>query len=141
MRTARAFVPLTLAVIACQPAARYLVTERAIDVGDGIRLCIGVAPADKDAVWWWRPGATGCDSRSTGPGVFHAEGATVSRSTPARRTAVGFRLGTHSATRPFIDVRLVVENGRMRAVESGASVALLPRESLDLPEAPPGGQR
>src|SRR5687768_9132925 len=84
---------------------RYQVTASPIDVGNGIRLCVAIDPADSQGVWWWGPGASGCASRSTGPGVFRADQATVSQSPP---TAVGFRLGTHSATRPFIDVRMVI---------------------------------
>jgi hypothetical protein len=131
---------LTFVLFACastsHPPARYLVTESPIDVGVGTGLCVAVDPADQHGIWWWQPGASGCGSRSTGPGVFHAEEATVSRPTPAGETALGFRVGTHSATRPFIEVRLVMKNGRMRALESGAEVAVQPRTVLDVPEMP-----
>jgi hypothetical protein len=70
--------------------------------------------------------------------VFRADQATVSQSPP---TAVGFRLGTHSATRPFIDVRMVIDGGEMRVEETADRVALQRRNDLELPELPPGGTR
>jgi hypothetical protein len=134
-------VPIALALIACratsqpQPLApRYLITESPIDVGLGIGLCVAVSPADQRGIWWWGPGATGCDSRSTGPGLFQAYEGTVSHPIPPGLIVVDFRLGTHSAARSFIDVRLVIEGEQMRAIESGARVSLLRRASLDVPE-------
>jgi hypothetical protein len=130
-------------LVACRPASQpqlsapgHVVTESPIDVGDGIRLCIAVDPAQSDGIKWWGPGSTGCDSRSTGPGLFHPDEATVSQSRPSAPITLGFRLGTHSASRPFIHVRLVVEDGRMRAVESGDHVLVRRRMSLDVPEIP-----
>jgi len=138
---------VVLAALACrstlQPrpsASQYLFTESAIDVGEGIELCIAVDPDDPQGVWWWMPGETGCTSRSSGPGLVHADQATVSRGTAEAPTTVGFRLGTHSARRRFIDVRLVVQDGRMRALESEAQVMLQPRGNLDVPEMPVKGR-
>lgn len=145
LRFRRGGLPLTvvLAAIACrsnlQPRpgdSRYLFTESAIHVGEGIELCLAVDPGDPQGVWWWMPGETGCTTRSSGPGLVHADQATVSRGTAAPRSTVSFRLGTHSARRPFIDVRLVVQDGRMRALESGAQVMLQTRANLDVPERP-----
>jgi hypothetical protein len=131
-------VVLGCAVVACHPpppaTPRYLVTARQIDVGDGIRLCVAVDPADPHGVWWWGAGESGCGSRSTGPAVFRAQEATVSPPRQGGQTEVSFRLGTHSARRPVIDVRLLLENGTMRAVESGAHVRLQRRNDLDIPE-------
>ena len=136
------------ALVACQQRSqpgpsvpRYLVTEQAIDVGVGTGLCVAVDPSDRRGIWWWEPGQSGCASRSTGPGVFHAEEARVSQTAPGGPTALSFRLGTHSAARPFIDVRLVVEDGAMRALESGARVPVQRRQDLDVPEVPATGRR
>jgi hypothetical protein len=138
---------VVLAALACratpQPRpsdSQYLFTESAIDVGEGIELCIAVDPGDPQGVWWWTPGEAGCTSRSSGPGLVHADAATVSRGTAAARTTVSFRLGTHSARRPFIDVRLAVQDGTMRALESGAQVMLQTRGNLDVPEMPMRGR-
>lgn len=142
-------IPLTLSLVAlalvgCRahtPVARYLVTESPIDVGVGTGLCLAVDPLDEHGIWWWQPGPTGCASRSTGPGVFHAAEGRVSRSTPEARTAVAFRLGTHSTTRPFVDVRLVVEDGSIRALDTGARATLQRRDDLEVPEMPAADRR
>ncbi len=117
---------------------RYLVTDSAIDVAMGIRLCVAVDPADKHGIWWWGPGATGCDSRSTGPDLFHPSDASVVRS--ADSTILSFRLGTHSDTRPFVDVRLKVAGTHMRSEETAAQVSLQRRTTLDVPLVPPRGR-
>jgi catechol 2,3-dioxygenase-like lactoylglutathione lyase family enzyme len=117
---------------------RYLVTSSAIDVGVGTGLCVAVDPHDPQGVWWWQPGASGCTSRSTGPTVFHADQAAVSRSAPPEVTSVAFRLGLISRTPSFLDIRLAIEDGRMRSLDTGAAVALQRRGDLDVPERPPG---
>lgn len=146
LRPGCALILLAFTALAChstlQPTtsvSRYLVTESPIHVGEGIGLCLAVDPTDRQGIWWWMPGESGCTTRSSGPGVIHAEGAQVSPPAPAAATALSFRLGTHSATRPFIDVRLTVEDGRMRAVETAAQVSLQDRENLDIPEQHPRG--
>jgi hypothetical protein len=119
-----------------QPAAdRYLVTASPIDVGDGIKLCLAMDPGDRRGLWWWEAGYTGCDSRSTGPDLFHPDDATVAGA--AGSTTIGFRLGTHSDTRPFIDVRLVLEDQMLRSLKSGARVAVQSRTTLDVTLRPP----
>lgn len=134
---------LVLALLACQPmgqgqsgAVRYLVTDTPLDVGVGPGLCVAVDPSDEHGVWWWEPGATGCSTRSTGPGVFPANRAVVPRPTPGAALAVTFRVGTHSTTRPFVDVRLAVGGGSMRALETGARARLVRRPDLDVQEKP-----
>ena len=133
-----------LFLLACGPVAcrfasqsqpsvpRYAVTASPIDIGVGSGLCVAVDPLDREGVWWWEPGASGCSSRSTGPGVFHAEHATVLQLAQSGPVALSFRLQTHSATRLFVDVRLVVEGGDMRAVETGARVPIRRRNDLDV---------
>ena len=120
-----------------QVDGRYLVTSSAIDVGVGPGLCLAVDPRDPHGAWWWQPGASGCTSRSTGPTVFHADRAVVSRSGQPEVTAVSFRMGTMSATRPFMDIRLAIEDSRMRSLDTGAAVDLQRRNDLDVPEKPP----
>jgi hypothetical protein len=101
---------LGLVLVACgskpdpqSAVPRYVVTARPIDIGVGSGLCIAVDPVDKLGVWWWEPGGSGCASRSTGPGVFHAEDPRVSQPAQSGPIAISFRLGTHSTTRPFVD--------------------------------------
>jgi hypothetical protein len=50
---------------------------------------------------------------------------------------VSFRLGTHSDTRPFVDVRLRVDGNQMRSEETGAQVSVKRRTALDVPLVPP----
>jgi hypothetical protein len=138
-------VPALLGCQSTPPSAphteRYLATERTIDVGVGPGLCVAVDLNDTAGVWWWEPGRSGCDSRSTGPDVFHPEAATVTRSAQSGAYEVGFRLGTHSPTRPFVDVRLLVESGTMKMAGSTEGVRLMRRADLAIPEMPPPGRR
>jgi hypothetical protein len=134
------------AVIACQSVApsrpseeRYLVTAIPINVGEGIKLCVAIDPDDQQGIWWWTSGETGCASRSSGPAPFRPEGASVSRTAPGS-TSIGFRLGTHSSARPFIDVGLIVEHATMRSLESQDTVSIQRRRDLDVPEMPMRGR-
>ena len=127
---------LVAAFAGCRPAPaveRYLVTERTIDVGVGTGLCIGVAPRDPAGVWWWEPGGTGCASRSTGA-VFHPEDARVTPPAGNGVQQVSFRLGVHSLTRPFVDIRLEIDKGTLRVAGTTAAVRLVPRPNLEIPE-------
>jgi len=112
---------------------RYVVTARPLDIGVGAGVCIAIDPADRQGVWWWEPGGSGCASRSTGPGVFHAEDATVSQSAKSGPISIRFHLGTHSMARPIVDVRLAIERDELRVVESGARVPTQRRNDLNVP--------
>jgi len=69
----------TASLLTAQTTVRYVVTASPINVGvvSGA-LCIAVDAHDQQGVWWWQPGKSGCSSRSTGPGVLHAEQAKFS---------------------------------------------------------------
>src|SRR5262245_4468688 len=138
-------------VAACAPAHtdapdhpyRYLTTEKPIAAGVPPGLCLAVDPTDPRGVWWWEPGLTSrgydsdCASRSTGPDLFPADQARVTQATKNGPVNVSFRLQTHSETRPYVDVRLVIEGGRMRGPGPNASVAVVGRNDLNIPEKPP----
>lgn len=138
-------IALALALAGCRTgsdarraATRYIVTAAPLDVGVVSRaLCIAVDPQDEHGVWWWEPGASGCGSRSTGPGVFPAERAAVGANRGARPIDVGFRLQLKRAPGTplpdFADVHLVVEADAIRARESGARVAIGRRTDLAVP--------
>jgi hypothetical protein len=119
-----------------QAPERYVVTASPINVGvvSG-RLCIAVDPLDRQGVWWWEPGRSGCSSRSTGPGVFHAQQAAVSSPSSSGAIEISFRMPLHSTASPFADVRLVLEGGGIRAVASGARVPTERRNDLNVPES------
>jgi hypothetical protein len=132
---------------ACRPSTtsqdgegRYIVTAEPINIGVGSgRFCIAADPADPQGAWWWEPGPKGCSSRSTGPAVFHAENATVSPSKQGGATDIRFRVGLHTAANssspPFADVWIVLADGRMRALATGAQVSTVRRKDLDVPES------
>ena len=134
---------VVLAVVGCRSAprstaaGRYVVTAAPISIGLGPGgICVALDPLDEHGVWWWEPGASGCSTRSTGPGVFHADGASVSHSPDTGRISADFRIGTHSRTRPFVDVILAAENGeiQVRVAESTARVPIQHRNDLEVPE-------
>jgi len=115
---------------------RYVMTMAPLRVGVDPGLCVAVDPTDRRGVWWWEPGQSGCGTRSTGPQVFQADEASVSAA-PGGATAVGFRLGTHSAARPFIRVRLLLEGDQMRSLDTGSRSAVRRRPDLAVPEEAP----
>ena len=149
MRPPAVMLLLAVALAACRttPAAsptarRYIVTAAPLDVATVSRdLCVGVNAADAHGVWWWEPGSSGCSSRSTGPGVFHAENAAVAANGGPGAIDVRFRVrlkrAPDSTTPDFADVGLVIHDGRMRDTTSGATVATERRANLELPEQPP----
>jgi hypothetical protein len=125
-------VPIALIAFSQSPAlgkVRYAVTATPLDVGlSAQKLCIAVNADDSHGIWWWEPGWNGCASRSTGPGVFNADGATVSRKGDV--IDASFRLGLH--VHDHLDVRIVIERGRIRS-QSGGDVAADVRADLDVP--------
>jgi hypothetical protein len=127
------------APIAAPPPGRYLATSDPLLVGPtNTALCIAVDPRDPHGVWWWQPGPSGCATRITGPEVFHADQAVVARSTEADVVTAAFRLQLHSAHPPsYLDVSLVVEQGRMRTLDDKAAVAVHRRSDLIVPSAWP----
>jgi len=135
-------VALTLSSTSCQPTAaraapRYIVTASPIDIGIGkSRFCIAIDPNNPKGVWWWEPGQD-CSTRTTGPRVFEAEDARVIPSQPAGTIDVSFRLQLHgppAATSPaFADIRLILQERRLRALTTGAEVLTTDRRDLDVP--------
>ena len=130
-------VPVIVTVTVNFALPHYLVTSTPISsVGLSQPLCIAVNPKDPEGVWWWEPGAAGCSSRSTGPGVFRAESASVTGSGPAG-FEVRFKLQMH-VDGP-LDVQLEIQDGRIWSASSpDASVQLDRRDDLDVPDRPPG---
>ena len=127
-------VVLALAPLSCQSSARYVVTVAPIDVGVGPDgLCVAVDPKDEHGVWWWEPRNGGCSSQSSGPGLFHPEDAIVSQLAKSGPISLRFRLGTHSLTRPFVDVRLTADESEMRSMDTNSRVPVKRRNALDIP--------
>jgi hypothetical protein len=138
---------LGLALIACRSMppepARYVVTTAPLGVrGVSPGLCVAVDPTDPQGIWWWEPGRSGCSSRSTGPGVFRAEHATVAAPSQSGAIEVRFRLqlivGPGSTMPDFADLEILLQDGSMRAMASGVLVPTERRNDLEVPEQPPG---
>jgi len=137
----RRALPVVAAVslIACAPAAgRYVMTTSPVQVGLGnLGLCFAVDPGDPHGVWWWQPGASGCSTRSTGPDVFPADDLRISAPRPGA-TGIDFRLGTKDDQRPFIRVRLMLDESGLRSLDTGSRSNVRTRPDLAIPEKPPG---
>lgn len=140
---AAAAATLAITIAACHhlnappQIARFVVSSVPLDVGVVPRpLCIGVDPADREGVWWWEPGASGCTSRSTGPTVFHADRALVVGGS-SNSYSVSFRVpvaqSPDSVAADYVDVRLVLQDEQLRSVASGARVATGRHTSITIP--------
>jgi hypothetical protein len=130
-------------VVACRSLppspsqSKYVVTSAPLSLSVPSRpLCVAVDPDDAHGVWWWEPGESGCASKSTGPGVFHAENASVARYKGSQAIELRFRIPLHGPP-DFVDVALTVENGRMRSRDGAARVAVEHRGDLNVPDLPP----
>jgi len=131
---------LTSACGSAEP--RYHVTERPLACGDGLVLCVAIDPRDAQGVWWWEPGASGCDSYSTGPGVFPGDQASVSVPQPDGQISVSFRLPIHATSEPYHrELRLLVHGDSIRVAGDDASTRLQRRSNLILAEEPKRGSR
>ena len=119
--------------LATQAATRFAVTAQPLDVGASAKLCIAVDVSDPHGLWWWEPGTEGCASRSTGPDVFEADRAAVTKTEGAVHAR--FRLPLHGVAprRDHVDVRVVIDSGRMRSMASGGGVPCVYRDDLDIP--------
>jgi hypothetical protein len=123
----------------------FVVTTRPLDVAViATAICIGVDTDDRFGIWWWEPGATGCGTRSTGPGLFHADHASVV-ALPSGAIECRFSLqiqappGAGGAA--WADVALQLQNGRLRSAASGDEVPTERRNHLDIPRAREEGPR
>ena len=142
-KSGRRLFVFCLVVTACRslPSSstqlKYVVTSAPLSLSVPSRpLCVAIDPSDAHGAWWWEPGETGCATKSTGPGVFHAESATISSYLGSQALQVGFRVPLHGPP-AFVDVALTVENGSMRSRDGSSRVPVAYRADLDLPMAPP----
>jgi len=143
-------VVLAVASATCRstPVARprsphYVVSADPISVRSGPGgLCVAIDPADPNGVWWWGPGRSGCSTRNTIPGphqenakgltaLFQVTDAVVSRD-KAGATEARFRLPMHGPP-DFVDVDLIIHNGHMLCVATGAQVRARQMSHLDIP--------
>jgi hypothetical protein len=128
---------VVLASCRAPSTVRYLVSASPLSIGAvPQRLCIAVDPSDPQGVWWWEPSGPDCARRSTGPGVFHAEQASVSQGDHSEVHAA-FRLALiqapHAAAPPFADVELTLQGAIMRAAATGVQLSIQRRADLAIP--------
>jgi hypothetical protein len=110
---------------------RYTVTANPVNVVTGLGLCIAVGPGDKQGIWWWQPGPSGCASRIPGPTVFRAEHGVVSRSAGS----VYARFTLPLVDGRSLDVKLALQDSEMRIADSQIRVSTQRRSDLDIPFA------
>ena len=136
-----AIATLVLGVSACirvTATGHYVVTAQPVDLGlrGGPNFCVAVDAGDPHGVWWWEPGKTGCSSRSTGPMVMRAEDAAVTVS--GRAIDVRFRIqlitGPDWVGPTYKEVAMAIGDGRVRVPATGADVATVQRNDLEVPE-------
>lgn len=122
-----------------RPGRTYLMTATPIYVGLGTKgMCIAIDPQDSTGVWWWQSWRPTCATRSTGPGVFHAENGRVS--TSPRSKVIGAHLRLDLIPRPgqrqqeHVDIDVAFEGNRVRSPATGATVAISRRNNLEIPQ-------
>jgi hypothetical protein len=134
---------LAVAALACASTSlhpsrsSFLVTTEPVTLWNGIRSCVALDPSSTTGVWHWQPHwdaqQSNCDCRSTGPGVFAGETASIERQGSHERL-VRFRLGLHSAVQPFVDVQLLLTGETLRNVMTESAVRVQPQLHLVVPE-------
>jgi hypothetical protein len=139
-RTATLFLVLAFSCGGCARSTSpgFIVSAKPLDVGIVHPVCIAVDVNAEDGVWWWQPGASGCDSRSTGPTVFHADAAKVRGWHMSRGYSAEFQVQLmgprHSTQERIARISLVLRDGTMTAVASRATVPTVVRKDLEIPE-------
>jgi len=94
-------------------------------------MCVAVDPSNPAGVWWWEPGKSGCATRSTGPELFPGWKARVS--TTSGVTDIRFEVPL--MVNDPLQVRLTLDDRRMRYEASGEQVGIERRKNLDVPES------
>ena len=130
---------------------QYVVSAEPIGVHPGPgALCVAVDPADPTGVWWWGPGRSGCSTRNTIPGpqqenakgpagLFHATDAAVVSRDKGATTEARFRMSMHGEP-ASVDINLIIRDGSMRCVSTGAQVSTKQVANLDIPLLAPYGR-
>lgn len=116
-----------------QPAPPvYFFTTEPLQISE-FKQCVAVQPRNPTGVWVYSPGTLGCGSRTSGPDLYHPDGATVvSHSDDS--TVVRFRLGRRFASPPpqWIDVELTIRDGYIASI-TGERVPVEERDTRYIP--------
>ena len=124
---------LTLSASSCRMTERYLATASAIDaIGiSQFALCVAVEPGNVQGVWWWRPGRSGCSTRSSS--VVQGQ---VAKVTVLASGNIGASFQLPMQVGEPRQVELVFSAGTVQAPATGVSVRSERRTALDIPEKP-----
>jgi hypothetical protein len=116
-----------------QPSApRFVITLMPASFGlSPYGHCLGVDITSSSGVWWWEP-SEDCTRRTSS--LMQAIEAKVSATGASQfPLEITFRLPTHSASKPVVDVRLVLENDILVDIK-GARIKTQRRAELNIPE-------
>jgi hypothetical protein len=125
-------VILAVAVVACRPVPRYVLSATPIRKSPWGGLCVAVDLTDSKGVWWWEPKHQDCTVRSSG--VLPARNATVEP--PAQDGSIRVRFDLPMQGHPdLVEIRFVVEADGIRELPSGIRVPIQRRNDLNIPDA------
>lgn len=121
-----------------QAHGRYIVNVAPLLTGTGNRgLCFAVDPSQAHGVWWWQPMKGKCTSRSTGPGVFHAERSELMM-LPGGAVEFRFQIPMMPKPRdpnpPDARVLVRIEKDSMRSLTMRSSSTTTRRNDLAIPD-------
>jgi|ERR1043165_1978081 len=116
-----------------QTASRYVVTAEPLAVSASAKLCIAV-DATEQRIWWWESRIRSCATRDTGPSVFKGGNGVVRKDGDVLRVNFDLPLHGRRGDPTHLQVLLVIENGQMRSLASGAAVPTVYRTDLNIPE-------
>jgi hypothetical protein len=117
-----------------QSAPRFVMTVTPARFGlSPYGHCLGVDVTSSSGVWWWEP-SEDCTRKTSGPSLMQATDARVrATGTSQFPLEITFRLGTHSAEKPFVDVHLTLEEDVLIDM-TGARVKTQRRADLNIPD-------
>ena len=104
----------------------YAVTLEPLTVGTG-QICLAIDEHDADHLWWWQPGRSGCNTRSTDP-LFKNK-ARVGFSSSGG-TDIQWNHRQYGTVRSFA---FHLEGGFFYSPATGQRVAMVERARLDVP--------
>jgi hypothetical protein len=124
---------VTLSAASCRTTERYIATASPIDaIGvSQLALCVAVDPGNVQGVWWWRPGRSGCSTRSSS--IVQGQVAKVTVLASGNIEA-SFQLPMQVGEPRKVE--LVFSAGTVQASATGVSVRSERRTALDMPEKP-----
>lgn len=107
----------------------YFFTTEPLQISE-FKQCVAVQPSNPAGVWVYLAGKLGCGSRTSGPDLYHPDGATV-LSRLADSIVVRFRLQRIPPPQ-WIDVELTIRDGYIASI-TGERVPVEGRDTRYIP--------